>query len=99
MVRERLQSEPGNLMLVYGSSYLLSSLVQHEEAIAAARTTVEYVGKASRTLGRLGSAYAKAGNVAAAADVLREMEEIASRRYISAYHLALVNCSLGRNEA
>jgi len=98
MVRERLQSEPGNIMLLYGSSYLLSAIGQHDEAIAAARTAVEFVGKASRTLGRLGSAYAKAGNVAAAAEVLREMEEIASRRYISAYHLALVNCQLGRDE-
>jgi TolB-like protein len=76
----------------------LSAIGHHDEAIAAARTSVEFMGKASRTLGRLGSAYAKAGDVGAAEGVLREMEDIASRRYISAYHLALVNCQLGRDE-
>ena len=30
--------------------------------------------------------------------VLQDMHEIALRRYISPYHLALVNCSLGRAE-
>ena len=98
MARERLQTEPGNIMLRYGTSYLLSAIGRHEEAIAAARKSIEMMGKASHTLGRLAAAHAEAGDVDSAEAVLREMEEVASRRYISPYHGALVNCALGRNE-
>jgi TolB-like protein/Tfp pilus assembly protein PilF len=57
------------------------------------------MGKASHTLGRLGAAHASAGNVDEADAVLHEMEQLATRRYISPYHLALVNSALGRVEA
>jgi len=98
MARERLQIEPGNIMLLYGTSYLLSAIGQHAEAIEAARKSIEIMGKASHTLGRLATAYAKAGDVAQAEALVREMDEVASRRYISPYHLALVDAALGRVE-
>ena len=98
MARERLQTEPGNIMLLYGTSYLLSAIGQHEEAIHAAQKSVEIMGKASHTLGRLATAHAKAGDVGNAEAILREMDEVASRRYISPYHVALVNAALGRVE-
>ncbi len=94
----RDEAGPQNLMLLYGSSFLLSRMGRHEEAIASAQRCVELLGKASHTLGRLGAAQAEAGNHEAAAAVLREMDEIAARRYISPYHVALVNCALGRIE-
>jgi tetratricopeptide (TPR) repeat protein len=97
--REYLSAEPENLMLVYMSSFMLSALGQHEEAIAGAERCVASVGKASRTLGRLGAAYAEAGKIQQAEAILQEMDEIASRRFISPYHLALVQCALGRTEA
>src|SRR6185436_13094104 len=53
---------------------------------------------ASNTLGRLGAANALAGNTEAAEAVLAEMKAIAVRRHISPYHLALINCGLGRTE-
>ena len=62
------------------------------------RKCVALIGKNSQTLSRLGSAQAKAGDTQAAQMVLQDMHEIALRRYISPYHLALVNCSLGRAE-
>ena len=96
--RDTLAAEPQNLMTVYGSSFLLSRVGQHEAAVAGAVKAVECMGKASHTLGRLGSAHAAAGNVEAAAAVLVEMDSISVRRYISPYHLALVHCGLGDNE-
>ena len=97
--RETLEAEPQNLMMFYGSSFLLSRLGRHEEAVAAATKCVELMGKASHTLGRLGAAQANSGNVAAAEATLQEMDLIAARRYVSPYHLALVHCALGRLES
>jgi tetratricopeptide (TPR) repeat protein len=90
--------QPNNLQALLIASSLLSSLGRHEEAIDAAQKCVALIGKNSHTLSRLGSAQAKAGDTRAAQIVLQDMHEIASRRYISPYHLALVNCSLGRTE-
>jgi eukaryotic-like serine/threonine-protein kinase len=93
-----LEKEPNNLMMLYGSSFVLSGLGRHDEAIEAAQKVVELLGKASHTLGRLGAAYAAAGNTEAAQQALDEMEVISARRYVSPYHIALVNCALGRKE-
>ncbi len=96
LCRETIENEPQNLLMVYGASFLLGRLGQYEEAVSAARRTVDLMGKASHTLARLGSALAQAGNLAAAEETLLEMDAISERRYISPYHLALVNCALGR---
>jgi len=96
--QETLQAEPQNLMMLYAASFLLSRMGRHDEAIAAAQKCVELMGKASNTLGRLGAAHAKAGNVESSEQVLLEMNSIAARRHISPYHLALINCGLGRIE-
>ena len=94
-----LENEPRNLMMLYGASFVLSRLSRHEEAIEAGIRCVELLGKASHTLGRLGAAYAAAGNLDEAQKVLDEMDQLSARRYVSPYHLALVNCALGRIEA
>jgi serine/threonine protein kinase/tetratricopeptide (TPR) repeat protein len=94
-----LETEPRNLMMLYGVSFVLSRLSRHTEAIDAAIKCVELLGKASHTLGRLGAAYAAAGNLDEAQKVLDEMDQLSTRRYVSPYHLALVNCALGRVEA
>ncbi|HEY6231408.1 MAG TPA: protein kinase [Pyrinomonadaceae bacterium] len=93
-----LAAEPNNLMMLYASSFLLSRMGRHEEAIANAEKCVEAMGKASNTLGRLGAANALAGNTKAAEAMLAEMKAISVRRHISPYHLALINCGLGRTE-
>ncbi|MDX6611244.1 MAG: eukaryotic-like serine/threonine-protein kinase [Blastocatellia bacterium] len=95
---DTLASEPQNLMMLYVSSFALSRLGRHEEAIAAAQRCVEFMGKASQTLARLASAHAEAGNFAAAEAVLEELHELSQRRHVSPYHLALVNSALGRYE-
>jgi serine/threonine protein kinase/tetratricopeptide (TPR) repeat protein len=98
LCRDTIEAEPQNLMMLYGASFLLSQLGRHDEAVAAARKCVDLMGKASHTLARLGSAQAQAGNSEAAEAILREMDLISERRYISPYHLALVNCALGQLE-
>jgi TolB-like protein/Tfp pilus assembly protein PilF/tRNA A-37 threonylcarbamoyl transferase component Bud32 len=94
-----LENEPNNLMMIYASSFVLSRLGRHKEAIAAAEKCLEKLGTVSHTYGRLGAAHAAAGNLDEAQQALDEMERLSSRRYVSPYHLALVNAALGRVEA
>jgi tetratricopeptide (TPR) repeat protein/serine/threonine protein kinase len=98
LCQQRLQADPQNLMLLYMYSLVLSATGQHEEAISTGEKCVTFIGKASRTLGRLGAAYAQGGKIEQAKAVLQEMDEISSRRYISPYHLALVHAALGNVE-
>ena len=98
LAKETVGTQRNNPHVLLLASSLLSSLGRHEEAIDAAQKCVALIGKNSQTLSRLGSAQAKAGDTQAAQMVLQDMHEIALRRYISPYHLALVNCSLGRAE-
>lgn len=94
-----LETEPRNSMMVYASSFVLSRLGRHPEAIAAAEKCVELLGTVSHTMGRLAAAHAAAGNLDAAQSALDQMEKLSSHRYVSPYHLALVNAALGRVEA
>ena len=96
LCRETLENEPQNLLMLYGSSFLLGRLGRYEEAVTAAQRCVDLMGKASHTLSRLASAHAQAGNIEAAEATLGEIDAISKRRYISPYHLALVNCALGK---
>jgi len=98
LARKTLEAEPQNLTMLHGSSFLLSRMGRHEDAISTATKCVQLMGKSSLTLGRLGSANAHAGNVAEAEAILSEMDELSGRRYVSPYHLALVHCLLGRIE-
>lgn len=98
LARKTLEAEPQNLTMLHGSSFLLSRMGRHDDAIAAAAKCVQFMGKSSLTLGRLGSAKAQAGEVTGAEAVLHEMDELSARRHISPYHLALVHCALGRIE-
>jgi tetratricopeptide (TPR) repeat protein len=98
LAQQTMQAEPNNLMMLHAYSFILSHLNQHDEAIAAANSSVTSLGKVSHTLGRLGCALAEAGQIEAAEAVLRQMDEITSHRYVSPYHRAQVNCTLGRAE-
>src|SRR6185312_10862054 len=93
---QTLKGEPQNAMVLYCSSYPLSQLGRHQEAIARASRAVEMIGKASHTLGRLASAFATAGDAARAELILAEMAELSQHRYIAPYHLALVQSAQGR---
>jgi serine/threonine protein kinase/tetratricopeptide (TPR) repeat protein len=98
LCHELLKSEADKVMSLYVTSFVFTAMGRHEEAIANAEQCIATTGKASRTLGRLGAAYAWAGKVEQAENILREMNETAARRYISPYHIALVQSALGRME-
>src|SRR6185369_2130887 len=93
-----LENEPRNLMALYGSSFVLSCLGRHAEAIEAAEQCVELMGKASHTFGRLANTHATSGDIETTQIVLDDMHKLAERRYVSPYHLALVTCQLDRPE-
>src|SRR5207237_3149516 len=85
-----LENEPRNLMMLYGSSFVLSRLGRHADAIEDAQGCVDLMGKASHTLGRLTCAHAVDGNIKEAEAAIQEMHALAEHRYVSPYHLALV---------
>ena len=93
-----LENEPNNLLMLYASSFVLTGLGRHQEAIKTSEKVVELMGKASHTLSRLSSAHAAAGELEAAQHALDEIELVATRRYVSPYHLAVAYCALGRKE-
>src|SRR5947209_3926693 len=97
--RKLLASEP---RFAYGRSTYSVTLRQagrHEEAVKEARLGVEYGSDDSQlALAILGGAYAAAGRAEEAKEVLGRLGEIASRRYVSPYHLALIHCHLGDKE-
>jgi serine/threonine-protein kinase len=47
---------------------------------------------------QLGEAYAMAGRTEQARKILRELLDLAARRYVSPYHLAYVHTGLGQRE-
>jgi serine/threonine-protein kinase len=66
-----------------------------EQSIAAFERAVTLSGRAPSDLGSLGHAYARWGKRDAAQKVLDELFEIAKRRYIPSYHIALISMRLG----
>ena len=93
-----LENEPRNLMMLYGVELCAQPAQPSRRGRRGAERCVELMGKASHTLGRLGCAHAAAGNLDAAQAALDEMHVLAERRYVSPYHLALVNSALNRRE-
>jgi Tol biopolymer transport system component/tetratricopeptide (TPR) repeat protein len=69
-----------------------------EQAIAEARKAVELSGGSPFMLAGLGSAYARAGKKDKAHAVLRELNELSAKRYVSPYHVAIIHCNLGDTE-
>jgi serine/threonine protein kinase/Tfp pilus assembly protein PilF len=49
-------------------------------------------------LGQLGQAYAMVGKLEQARDVVRQLEELSQRKYVSPYHMAYVHTGLGDQE-
>jgi serine/threonine protein kinase/tetratricopeptide (TPR) repeat protein len=97
--RKLLATEP---RFAYGrSTYSVSLRLagRHDEAIKEATLGVEYGSDDSQlALAILGEAYAAAGRVEEAKEVLSRLGELAARRYVSPYHLALIHCHLGDKE-
>jgi Tol biopolymer transport system component/serine/threonine protein kinase/tetratricopeptide (TPR) repeat protein len=82
----------------FGYSWVLGHMGRHEEAIDAAVKAIEFSGPSPFITATLGSAYAVAGRTEKARQVLGELEELAAKRYVSPYYLAIVYTQLGDHE-
>jgi serine/threonine protein kinase/tetratricopeptide (TPR) repeat protein len=97
--RKLLAAEPRFAYGYITYSIALRQAGNYEEAVETARRGVEYgSGDSPFFLATLGEAYAAAGRVEEAKEVLSRLGEMAARRYVSPYHLALIHCHLGDKE-
>ena len=71
---------------------------EYAEAIAAYEAFAAQGGGASRALALVGNARARAGDRAGAMRALEELSALAARRYVPAYHFALLHVGLGQRD-
>ncbi|MDX6269084.1 MAG: eukaryotic-like serine/threonine-protein kinase [Acidobacteriota bacterium] len=96
--REMIETASMHGLGYFGYSWVLGHLGRHEEAIDAAVKAIEFSGPSPFITATLGSAYAAAGRMQEARHVLGELEELAAKRYVSPYYLAIVYSQLGDYE-
>jgi len=68
---------------------------RYEEATAEFEKANSLWGGSPRALASLGHVYAMAGKTSEALKTLDELEELSKRRYVGAYHIAVVHIGLG----
>jgi TolB-like protein/Tfp pilus assembly protein PilF len=71
---------------------------EYAEAIAAYEAFAAHGGGASRALALVGNALGRAGDRTGAMRVLGELAALGARRYVPAYHVALVHVGLGQRD-
>ena len=76
----------------------LIRLGRRDEGIAELERAVSLTPSSTTWLAQLGQAYAEAGRVAEARDILRRLSELATRQYVSPYHMAYVLTGLGEHD-
>jgi serine/threonine-protein kinase len=79
-----------------GWTYLL--LGRPDDGLAALRQAVSLSPRNTMYQAQLGQALAITGDAAGAEQVLRELEDLAARRYVSPYHFAYVYAGLGEHD-
>lgn len=70
----------------------------HDAAIAELKQAVELSNVNPVMLAALGHAYAVSGREKEARQVLDRLSDLSQKRYVSAYHVALIHCGLGEFE-
>ena len=68
---------------------------RYEEAIAHAQRAVERSGGSPTYMASLGHAYAIAGKLTEAREILEQLEEASRTSHVSAYHVAVIHGALG----
>jgi serine/threonine protein kinase/Tfp pilus assembly protein PilF len=81
---------------VLSQSYAASG--RNDRSIEEAKKVVALSGRGQSFLATLGLAFARAGLKREAEEILRELEEMAGRRYVSSFGLATIHVSLGTPE-
>ena len=79
-----------------GWAYLLKEMP--EQGLIALQKAVSLSPDSTMYLAQLGQAFAMVGNTEPAREVLRQLEELSSQRYVSPYHLAYVYTGLGEHD-
>jgi serine/threonine-protein kinase len=87
----------------FSPAYWTLGLVQeqrgdYDEAIAAFQRAIQLSPPSPRILGALGRTFARAGRQEEALRILRELDELAKKRYISPFELALIYFALKRTD-
>lgn len=93
-----LEYDPSFDAAYYGLALAYERLGRSEEAIEAAQTAYNKSHHNPLNKCVLGYVYAKAGKRAKALRILKELEELSERRYISPFHLAALHSTLGNKE-
>jgi serine/threonine protein kinase/tetratricopeptide (TPR) repeat protein len=78
--------------------WALIRLGRQEEGITELERAVSLTPSSTAWLAQLGQAYAEAGRVAEARDILHRLSELATRQYVSPYHMAYVLTGLGDHD-
>lgn len=84
-------------------NYYLGQVYERQGAYACAIEAFHKVSQKSHSRGAtvlaaIGYTHARAGNRDAAIDVLKELDELAAREYVSSYEIALLHLALGDKE-
>ena len=79
--------------MLLGSCYF--HIGKHDDAIRAAETIAQLMGRSSFALGNLGWAYASAGRTAEALKVLEELQDRGHSVYVPSWSLAVIYQGLG----
>ncbi len=96
--RQWSADEPEYGMAHHGYGWVLRQVGRYEESIAEATQAVEMFGDTPFIIAALAASYAAAGKVDDARKILRQLEEVSTKRYVSPYHLALVHYYLDDKE-
>jgi serine/threonine-protein kinase len=93
-----VELEPGFAIAhsTQGWAYLLRGMP--DLGLAALERAVALAPESTLFLAQLGQAYGRAGRGEEAREVLRRLEELSRRRYVSPYHMAYVHTGLGEQD-
>jgi serine/threonine-protein kinase len=96
--KRAVELDPHNDRLRATLGWALVRLGRYEQGIAELEKAVTLTPSSTAWLAQLGQAYAEAGRVAEARDILYRLSELATRQYVSPYHMAYVLTGLGEHE-
>jgi serine/threonine protein kinase/tetratricopeptide (TPR) repeat protein len=93
-----LELDPHYILAHYVLGQAFTQRGQYTEAIAELQMAASLSARLPPILSALGYAYGLAGEVDKAKQILAELAEASSKKYVSAYDLALVNLGLGQKD-
>lgn len=93
-----LEYDPSFDAAYYGLALSYERLGKYDEALEAAQTAYDKSHRNPLNKCVLGYVYAKAGKETEALCVLKELDEVRDRHYVSPFHLAAIHAAMGSKE-